>query len=397
LLRSTLSTSCLLFCLRMPRPPRSTLFPYTTLFRSREDLSQATENYALTHEIVRSEAKRFGERLDESVKAAEAQVAILDRDRVTLGLIALAGAERDMILARFRERVVSSRLSDRILSDADRVIEGTRLGGRTGYLRAARDALKYGAWMRMAVWLSSRIGISGPLARVTADRFEQLLSTRLILRDLHGFIDRRIRRIHGRRVGELLHELLERRLEGIEEALEALRLQYPGYAEELERRFIRRMTLRLEEREYDAMRDDGLIGAEVHTALIQDVGRRRAGTEARPRLDIAVRKADLVRQFPLFADLDDRTLRQLRRALRTRYADAGEIVLRRDRPVRSVFFIASGAVVLATAGGEYRLGRGEMFGQMSLLMRRPPRSEARVIAPSTLLELDEARFRRLLA
>src|SRR5690606_40353198 len=84
LLRSTLSTSCLLFCLRMPRPPRSTLFPYTTLFRSREDLSQATENYALTHEIVRSEAKRFGERLDESVKAAEAQVAILDRDRVTL-------------------------------------------------------------------------------------------------------------------------------------------------------------------------------------------------------------------------------------------------------------------------------------------------------------------------
>ena len=363
----------------------------------REDLSQATENYALTHEIVRSEAKRFGERLDEAVKAAEAQVAILDRDRITLGLIALAGAERDMILARFRERVVSSRLSDRILSDADRVIEGTRLAGRTGYLRAARDALKYGAWMRLAVWLSSRIGISGPLARMTADRFEQLLSTRLILRDLHGFIDRRIRRIHGRRVGELLHELLERRLEGIEEALEALRLQYPGYAEELERRFIRRMALRLEEREYDAMRDDGLIGAEVHTALIQDVGRRRAGTEARPRLDIAVRKAALVRQFPLFADLDDRTLRQLRRALRTRYADAGEIVLRRDRPVRSVFFIASGAVVLATAGGEYRLGRGEMFGQTSLLMRRPPRSEARVIAPSTLLELDEARFRRLLA
>ena len=45
---------------------------------------------------------------------------------------------------------------------------------------------------------------------MTANRFELLLSQRLILRDLDAFIDRRIRRIHGRRVAELLHELLAR-------------------------------------------------------------------------------------------------------------------------------------------------------------------------------------------
>jgi monovalent cation:H+ antiporter, CPA1 family len=49
------------------------------------------ENYDLTRDIVRSEAKRFAERLDEAVEAAEENAEILDRDRITLGLIALAG------------------------------------------------------------------------------------------------------------------------------------------------------------------------------------------------------------------------------------------------------------------------------------------------------------------
>jgi CPA1 family monovalent cation:H+ antiporter len=61
-----------------------------------------------------------------------------------------------------------------------------------------------------------------------------------------------------------------------------------------------------------------------------------------------------------------------------------------------VFFIASGAVELEVAGQTWRLGRGEMFGQMAILMKRARRAEVRAIAPSTLLVLDEVRFRRLL-
>lgn len=175
-----------------------------------------------------------------------------------------------------------------------------------------------------------------------------------------------------------------------------MRLQYPGHAEELERRFIRRTALRLEEREYAAMREDGLIGAEVYTALMQDLGARRAAAEERPRLDIALQRADLVRQFPIFADLDETALKRLGRALVTRYVDAGDVIIRKDNAVKSAYFIASGAVELETAGQTWRLGRGEMFGQMAILMKRARRAEVRAIAPSTLLVLDEARFRRLL-
>ncbi|MCB1367618.1 MAG: cation:proton antiporter [Rhodobacteraceae bacterium] len=363
----------------------------------REDVARTAENYHLTHDIVRSEAKMFGERLDDAVKTAEDNADILERDRVALGLISLAGFERDTILARVRERTISARMAEQVLSDADRLIEAARTGGRSGYQRAARRSVAYGWGFRAAGMLHSRLRLSLPLVLMTADRFEKLLSQRLILRDLGAFIDGRIRRIHGRRLADLLQELLTRRIETVETALEGLRLQYSGYAEELERRFIRRTALRLEEREYTAMREDGVIGSEVYTTLMQELTARRAAVEYRPRLDIAVQRMELVRQFPLFSDLDDAALKQLGRAFKAHYANAGDFIIRKDKLVRSVYFIASGAVELQTAGQSWRLGRGEIFGQMAILMKKSPRTEVRAIAPSTLLVLDEDRFRRLLS
>lgn len=364
----------------------------------REGVSQTTENYELTRETVRSEAKQFAERLDKAVERAEADdnTQILERDRITLGLIALAGYEREVILERFRERAISARLSERMLFDADRLIEAARAGGRSGYQRAAKRSLRYGPDFRAAAFLHNRLRMSRTLARMTADRFEMLLAKRLILRDVNGFIDTRIRRIHGRRVADLLHELLKRRVTGVDTAIKGLQLQYPGYAEKLERRFIRRTALRLEEHEYNTMRDDGLVGAELHTALMQDIARRRFLAEGRPTLDLALRREELVRQFPLFADLSEAELRRLTRSLRTRYVNAGKIIARKDSPSRSVFFVSSGALEQEIAGQMTQLGRGEMFGQIGVLTRRPRRAEVKAITPSTLLVLDESGFRRVL-
>ena len=114
----------------------------------REDVARTTENYELSHDTVRSEAKRFGERLETAVKSAEESDDILDRDRVTLGLISLAGHERETILARVRDRTISARMAEQVLSDADRLIEGTRVQGRSGYQRTARRSVAYGGAFR---------------------------------------------------------------------------------------------------------------------------------------------------------------------------------------------------------------------------------------------------------
>ncbi|MGY6412011.1 MAG: cation:proton antiporter [Alkalilacustris sp.] len=362
----------------------------------REEVAATAKNHELTHEIVRSEAKRFGARLDAAVQRAEGEGEIPDRDRITLGLVALAGRERDMILEAFREQLVSARLAEQMLTDADRLIERTRLGGRDAYRATGRISLAQGRWYRLAIRLHNRLHLSGLLARLTADRFEILLNQRLILRDLHGYIDTKIRRIHGRRVADLLQELLRRREEETQAALDGLRLQYPGYAEEMERRFLRRTSLRLEEREYDILFADGLIGRELHTTLKQDLAARRRQAESRPTLDLAVQKTELVRRFPLFADMDEAARARLAKALKARYVQPGEVLMRKDDPAREVCFIASGAVEAETAGQKHRLGRGEMFGQLSLLSRQTRRTQVTAISHSTLLVLDEVRFRRML-
>jgi CPA1 family monovalent cation:H+ antiporter len=193
-----------------------------------------------------------------------------------------------------------------------------------------------------------------------------------------------------------LHELLKRREDKTLAALEGLRLQYPGYAEEIERRFLRRTSLRLEEREYDVLLADGIIGKELHTTLKQELAGKRRTVEARPPLDLAVQKTELVRQFPLFTEMDDESRKQLATALRTRYVQPGDVLLRKGEVPREVSFIASGAVEIDTAGQKFRLGRGEMFGQLSLLSGKPRRTQATAISHTTLLVLDEARFRKLL-
>ena len=362
----------------------------------REEVAETARAHDLTHDIVRSEAKRFAARLDSAIEKAEAADDIPDRDRITLGLVALAGRERDMILESFREQLLSPRLVEQMLSDADRLIERTRAGGREEYRAAGRLSLAQGRRALLANILHSRLRISGPLALLTADRFELLLNQRFVLRDLHSYIETKIRRIHGRRVADLLHELLRRREDETEAALDGLRLQYPGYAEKTERRFLRRIALRLEERDYDILLADGIIGAELHTTLQQGLATARHEADLRPHLDLAVQKSDLVRQFPLFTDMDDDSRKRLARALRTRYVQPGDVLRRKRDTPREVCFIATGAVEIETAGHRLRLGRGDMFGQLSLLSRQTPRAQVTAISHTTLLVLDEPRFRRLL-
>jgi monovalent cation:H+ antiporter, CPA1 family len=70
----------------------------------RETVAETVRSFDLTPAIIRDEAKRFGDRLNSSGGKADAAQDILDKDRVTLGMVALAGHERDLVL-RLSRRV----------------------------------------------------------------------------------------------------------------------------------------------------------------------------------------------------------------------------------------------------------------------------------------------------
>jgi CPA1 family monovalent cation:H+ antiporter len=362
----------------------------------RETVAEMTREMQLTPGIVREEAVRFGERLNTAVDEADEAKDILDRDRVTLGLLALAGHERDLTLEAFRGNVISAALADRMLADADRLMEATRTEGRHGYRVQSRKMLMPGRMLRRAEWLHNRFRIKLFLARMTEDRFESLVAHQALLRSLTGFVERRILRIHGRRVATLLLDLIKRRVEDATHELEGLRAQFPGYAEELERRLIRRLVLLREEAEYDLVTADGLIGPELRQSLQDKSAARRAELGQRPRLDLRLQRADIVRSFPLFSDLDAGQLAQLARKMKTVYAKPGAVLMDKDARPDRVWFVASGAVEAELAGQSYMLRQGEMFGQLSLLMQRSRRAKVTAVGYTTLLTLDGPAFLRLL-
>lgn len=364
----------------------------------REEVADLTRKQQLTREIVRSEAKSFAVRIDSAVATAEAADEILDRDRLTLSLVTLASREKEMILEGFLDREVSSALVERLLLDADRLIEATRAGGRSAYRATARANLAVGRSYRIAFRLHRRFGISSLLERTMGDRFEILLTTRMFLRDLHDFVETKILRIHGRRVADILHEMLTRREEDLDRDIEGLRLQYPGYSEQFERRFIRRAALRFEEREYETAYADGLIGSELFNSLMRGLDIRRKANQARPKLDLLLQRREFVSQIPLFEGLDDSARTGLAQALVNVYAAPGEIIMHRGDPANAVYFIASGAVELEGVGPQkIRLGRGDMFGELALLARRPKRNaQVQAITHCSMMMLGEQRFLALL-
>ncbi|MCX7644181.1 MAG: cation:proton antiporter [Rhodobacteraceae bacterium] len=360
-------------------------------------VNEAARGLGLSAEVSEAEQAGIRKRLDAARQRADEGSEILDRDRITLGLVALAGRERELILDLFRRDIIEEELAQILLDRADRLAERTRVGGRGEYRAVARRNIERTRADQIAEWLHNRLGISGPLRRRTARRLEVLLAERMVLGELHGFIDSRISALYGARVSELLHELLERRMTEAAAALEALRQQFPNHTAEMERWLIRRTALQLEEREYEALTAEGLIGPELRASLAAEIAQRRAALARRPRLDLRVGRADLVRCFPFFADMEEPQLRHLARALRTVYVRPGRVLIPRGTQPRQVGFIVSGAVEAIPASGEpRRLGPGEMIGHFSLLSRSPAQAEVRAVIPTTLLVLDEARFLALL-
>ncbi|SFP19152.1 sodium/proton antiporter, CPA1 family [Cohaesibacter marisflavi] len=361
----------------------------------RERVAETARSLELTHEIVRDEAKSFAERLDQAVISAEKVTQISDRDRITLGLVALAAHERDTILEAYKEQIISADLAERLLLEADYIIEATHTKGRSGYRDAARRAYRVGPKFRVAMLLHNYFGITRPLAQLIETRFDILVSLGLVLPRLNQFIDDKIRRIHGRRVAELLHEFLTRRVDETTQELEILRLQFPGYAEGLERRLIRRTTLQLEKREYDALSEDGLIGLELQTDLNVQIEKRRLRLIERPILDLKQQRTKIINDFPAFAELGEKQRKALARGLKMIYAVPGQKLVRRELSGKDVWFVAAGIVILAFDGRKIRLGRGEMFGQLPALARKKLAIKVSAVGYCILFSLNTKRLMKL--
>lgn len=101
---------------------------------------------------------------------------------------------------------------------------------------------------------------------------------------------------------------------------------------------------------------------------------------------------DQVTRVPMFAELGTVTLSEIVGKLRVRHYPPRIVVVRRDEPGDSMFFISEGEVEVRLPRGGIGLGQGAFFGEMALLDRLPRSATVVTIAPTTLLVLYASDF-----
>jgi CPA1 family monovalent cation:H+ antiporter len=362
-------------------------------------IKEAVQSAAVTEQLSEPAAAPIAEDYTRRIERAGARLraeADLSPDQLLdIGCIALAQREQRLYMKRFKARIISRQIIDRTIARSGWLIDGAKIGGAAGYEAAARESVRYPLRLRVALWLQQRTGHSRFLAYALAQRFEALLVSNIVVRELGAFIVRQLAPMLGADAAKRLDEILTRRQALVGQALEALKLQYPDYAQALERRHLERVAAQLEADEFDAMLSQSLISREVHGDLRREIGERWRGIDRSPPLDVELRSEQLIGRVPLFARFDAAHRAELARRLRPRFVVPGTRILAKGEYGDAMYFIASGAVEVMVEPVPVRLGSGDFFGEIALLRRQPRTADVTAIGYCRLLMLQARDFDRI--
>src|SRR5882724_774610 len=363
----------------------------------RQRISAVAESDRISPAVTARICEAFAQRISDVRRTAAADVILSDADLLQIGLITLATREQELHLQRYKERVVSRKSVQVLIARAGWLLDGAKTSGRSGYEAAARRGFSFTVTFRIALALHRRLGLTRWLAQELADRFERLLIVRMGLQQLLAFNERQLMALLGSTIGEEVTLILGKRVTGIEQGLAALRLQFPEFARTLESRYLERVAAQLEGAEYGDLLAESIISREVHNDLDRQLSARWRDLERRPPLDIELRREQLIARVPLFGALDPQRLHAIARLLRPRLALPGERVIARGARGDSMYFIASGAVEVQIAPTPVRLGSGDFFGEIALVMHQPRNADVVALGYCHLLVLRQRDFERLLA
>ncbi len=355
---------------------------------------------AIADKLAPRPVTQMSEEYDRRIATVEARgqtSALGAEDLVYIGLRILVTHEGELALAKLEAGILPRSVADALIAGAAALADAAKTGGSRGYEGAAAAALAFPRSFRLALWLHHRMGIERPLAAALAERFERLLLERLLLVELGDFVAKRLQPILGAETAAALTAVLGRRGAAIEQALSALRLQYPDYAEMLEGRYLGRVSLRLEEDAFRALLDESVVSQEIFNDLDRHLADRRRMLERRPRLDVALDSEALIAKVPLFADLAPGRRAAIARLLSPRLVLPGERIVTKGERGDAMYFIASGAVAVSVGDSEVRLGSGEFFGEIALLAHRPRTADVTALGFCRLLTLNAADFAKLLS
>lgn len=359
---------------------------------------EMARNHRIDDAAARAVTGYYDRRLAELNAVAALDTVHPDHDDIgSAGLITLAHREQAIYLEMFNDRVIGRQLVAPLVTVAARLTDAAKTGGGEAYLAEAARALKFRPFFRIALFFQRQMGWNLPLTLALEARFERLLIGQSAQRELITYLNRQLAPVFGAQIATRLGQILDERLSRTADALDALKLQYPDYAHDLEARYLARAAMGREAVAYRDMLSDGVISQEICDALLRELDDRRALISRPPRLDLRLASTDLVSRVPIFSGLGDKRCHAVAGLLKARLAVPGERIVTRGEQGDSMYFVSSGAVEVAVGTTPVRLGSGAFFGEMALLYDRPRSADVTALGYCQLLELSRRDFERLLS
>lgn len=352
--------------------------------------------YAADGVVISQTVKDYDARI--TGEGEDAGVGLSADDRLVIGLRILANREEEEYMRSFTDGAVSRPVAEMLVSRSAGLADAVKAQGADGYRRAAESYLAFTPWLRLANWLHRRFGVNGLLAHRLTMRFEMLVSMQIVLSRLLTFAGATLAPVLGEDLSHALSGKLLARREEVLRSLDALRKQYPEFAQIMQAQYIGRAALRLEDGEYRTLHAESIISEEVLRDLERDLSRRRRALEQAPRLDLRLDVPTLLGRVKLFEGLAAERLTEVAALLRPRLALPGETLIRHGERGDCMYFIASGAVEVLVPGLEQpiHLGTGDVFGEMALLTRERRNADVRALGYGQLLTLHARDFHRLM-
>jgi len=358
--------------------------------------AEVADELGFSSNASRAVITRIQRREAEESEANTFDTALGDRQRVVLALITIANQERAILLDLFRIQGLSRRVMETLLRSAEAMVDGARLEGRFGYVRALRRRLRPSLRFRIAQEIHHRFHIDQPLMHCMMERFEMLMIAHQVSLSLMRFMRDRLEPTLGSRIAEIVSEVLGRQRKLLDDALETLRLHYFGYAEALENRILNQIALRLEGEEYDSLLSDSLISDELHRELYRDVEKRRQRIDTRLRFNLKSGIEERVRGFTVLGGLPPAVIHDLSMEMSIHFTSPGERLYRRGQKVRTVYFVIAGLAETHIAEHDVRFGAGDVIGAEELIAGQRTASTMRSIQFGHFLTMRASTFVRLL-
>ena len=367
-----------------------------SLANVREEMKSFGRSQGIEPKITENFLSEFDLRLHDNAVSAHKVSSLNDSQLKKIGLAILINRERQICYEQFSEGFTSDRITRAVLVNIDTLEDSIKTYGHRGYMIGVCEKLEFDVLFRIAIKLQRSAGYSKMLADRISERFEILMASQSNLAKLEVYANSKIPELLGEELTQKISDILTDRIKLTNQALDALKLQYPEYFQTIQRVHLGRTALRLEDQNYEQMYKDQLIGQDIYNSLISDLDVRQNSLENLPQLDLGLDPEHLVSKVPFLSDLEAEKIKDIVSLLKPQLVLPGEKVCKKGDVGDCMYFISTGAVEVTLENQPVRLGSGEFFGEISLVRSIPRIADVSALTYCQVLILYTKDFKPLM-